>query len=95
MNKIRVDHLSRRACVYIRQSTPGQVQHNLESQRRQYGLVDRARTLGWEEIDIIDDDLGCSGSGTHRRGFERLLVGSVAEHVIRIATTSLLLVREQ
>jgi DNA invertase Pin-like site-specific DNA recombinase len=73
MNKIRVDHLSRRACVYIRQSTPGQVQHNLESQRRQYGLVDRARTLGWEEIDIIDDDLGCSGSGTHRRGFERLL----------------------
>lgn len=42
MNKIRADHLSRKACVYIRQSTPGQVQHNLESQRRQYGLVDRA-----------------------------------------------------
>ena len=43
MNKITADHLARRACVYIRQSTPGQVQHNLESQRRQYGLVDRAR----------------------------------------------------
>jgi len=59
--------------VYIRQSTPDQVQHNLESQRRQYGLVNRARALGWQEIDVIDDDLGVSGSGTRRAGFERLL----------------------
>ncbi len=73
MNKITADHLARRACVYIRQSTPGQVQHNLESQRRQYGLVDRARALGWQDIEVIDDDLGISGSGTHRPGFERLL----------------------
>jgi len=73
MNKITADHLARRACVYIRQSTPGQVQHNLESQRRQYALVDRARALGWKDIDVIDDDLGISGSGTLRHGFERLL----------------------
>src|ERR1039457_5450889 len=73
MNKITADHLARRACVYIRQSTPGQVQHNLESQRRQYALVDRARSLGWQDVDVIDDDLGISGSGTHRPGFERLL----------------------
>ena len=73
MNKITADHLARRACVYIRQSTPDQVQHNLESQRRQYGLVDRARALGWQEIDVIDDDLGISGGGTRRPGFERLL----------------------
>ncbi|MGA7929676.1 MAG: recombinase family protein [Candidatus Sulfotelmatobacter sp.] len=73
MNKITADHLARRACVYIRQSTPDQVQHNLESQRRQYGLVDRARALGWEDVDVIDDDLGISGSGTRRPGFERLL----------------------
>jgi len=73
MNKITADHLARRACVYIRQSTPGQVQHNLESQRRQYGLVDRARALGWQGIDVIDDDLGISGGGTRRPGFERLL----------------------
>src|SRR5260370_28331561 len=73
MNKITADHLARRACVYIRQSTPGQVQHNLESQRRQYGLVDRASALGWQDIEVIDDDLGISGSGTHRPGFERLL----------------------
>src|SRR2546428_2395536 len=73
MNKITADHLARRACVYIRQSTPGQVQHNLESQRRQYGLVDRARALGWQDVDVIDDDLGISGGGTRRPGFERLL----------------------
>jgi len=73
MNKINAEHLARRACVYIRQSTPGQVQNNLESQRRQYALVDRARALGWQDIEVIDDDLGISGSGTHRPGFERLL----------------------
>jgi len=73
MNKITADHLARRACVYIRQSTPGQVRHNLESQRRQYALADRARALGWKDIDVIDDDLGISGSGTLRHGFERLL----------------------
>ena len=73
MNKITADHLALRACVYIRQSTPDQVHHNLESQRRQYALVDRARALGWQDIEVIDDDLGISGSGTHRPGFERLL----------------------
>ena len=73
MNKITADHLARRSCVYVRQSTPDQVQHNLESQRRQYALVDRARALGWQDIDVIDDDLGISGSGTHRPGLERLL----------------------
>ena len=73
MNKITDDHLAQRACVYIRQSTPTQVQHNLESQRRQYGLVDRARALGWQDIEVIDDDLGISGGGIHRPGFERLL----------------------
>ena len=73
MNKITADHVARRACVYIRQSTPGQVQHNRESQRRQYGLVDRARALGWQDIDVIDDDLGISASGTCRAGFDQLL----------------------
>jgi excisionase family DNA binding protein len=73
MNKITADHLARRACVYIRQSTPEQVRHNLESKRRQYSLVDRARALGWQDIEVIDDDLGISGSGIRRPGFERLL----------------------
>lgn len=73
MTKITTEHLARQACVYVRQSTFDQVQHNLESRRRQYGLAERARTLGWSEVVVIDDDLGRSGSGVHRPGFERLL----------------------
>jgi DNA invertase Pin-like site-specific DNA recombinase len=78
MTKISAEHLARRACVYVRQSTADQVQNNLESKRRQYGLVDRARQLGWQDIEVIDEDLGCSGSGIQRPGFERLL-GSLCE----------------
>ena len=73
MNKISADQLAKRACVYIRQSTPGQVQNNLESQRLQYAMVDRARQLGWAEVDVVDEDLGCTASGIHRPGFERML----------------------
>ena len=61
MNKIAPDHLAREAVVYIRQSTPDQLRHNHESRRRQYGLADRARGLGWDEPVIIDEDLGRSG----------------------------------
>lgn len=73
MSKICTEHLSRQACVYVRQSTMDQVQHNLESRRRQYALAERARGLGWGEVVVIDDDLGRSGGGAHRPGFERLL----------------------
>jgi DNA invertase Pin-like site-specific DNA recombinase len=73
MTKITADHVGRRACIYVRQSTPEQVQRNRESQRRQYALVERARALGWQDIEVIDDDLGLSGAGTRRPGFERLL----------------------
>ena len=75
MSKIATDHLTRRAYVYIRQSTLDQVRNNLESQRRQYGLADRARDLGWQNVEVIDDDLGRSGAGVKRPGFERLLGG--------------------
>ena len=61
MSKISADHLSRRAVVYIRQSTADQVLHNAESRRRQYGLADRAKQLGWTQVEVIDDDLGRSG----------------------------------
>ena len=72
--KLTAERLSRRAIVYVRQSSPGQVIHNQESQRRQYGLVDRARELGFSEVAVIDDDLGRSGSGCMERpGFQRLV----------------------
>jgi DNA invertase Pin-like site-specific DNA recombinase len=73
MSKITSEHLARRAIVYIRQSTADQLVHNQESQHRQYGLADRARQLGWVSVEVIDDDLGRSGSGVSRPGFERLL----------------------
>src|ERR1700704_2113344 len=73
MSKITAEHLQRNACVYIRQSTPDQLVRNLESQRRQYGLADRAKQLGWTTVEIIDDDLGRSAGGIARPGFERLL----------------------
>jgi len=47
--------------------------NNVESRRRQYGLVERARQLGWANVSVIDDDLGRSGSGVSRPGFEKLL----------------------
>src|ERR1700733_14590750 len=73
MTKITTEHLARSACVYVRQSTADQLAHNHESRRRQYGLVDRAKQLGWSNVDVIDDDLGRSGGGIARPGFERLL----------------------
>ena len=81
MTKITPEHLLRSAIVYIRQSTPGQVANNLESKRRQYGLADRARQLGWQEVTVIDDDQGHSGSGMARAGFEKLLVAVAAGEV--------------
>jgi len=73
MTKITAEHLGRGALVYIRQSTADQLLHNTESRRRQYGLADRARQLGWTSVEVIDDDLGRSGGGIKRPGFERLL----------------------
>ena len=73
MSKITTEHLARSAYVYIRQSTADQLVHNQESQRRQYGLADRARQLGWASVEVIDDDLGRSGGGVSRPGFERML----------------------
>ena len=62
--KVRPAHLGRVAVVYVRQSTPGQTERNLESTERQYALVERAVELGWPRraVEVIDEDLGVSGS---------------------------------
>src|SRR6201998_2795794 len=78
MNKITPEHLAREAYVYVRQSTADQLLNNPESRRRQYALVARARALGWENAIVIDDDLGRSGDGQVRPGFERLLAAICA-----------------
>jgi DNA invertase Pin-like site-specific DNA recombinase/uncharacterized protein YndB with AHSA1/START domain len=72
-DKITSSHLRRTACVYLRQSTATQVERNRESTSRQYKLVDRAVQLGWrrDQVRVIDEDLGVSGSGSaERSGFE-------------------------
>lgn len=72
--KIKPEHLARTAVVYVRQSSAGQVEHNTESQRRQYALADTATALGFASVQTIDDDLGRSGSGmVERPGFQKLV----------------------
>ncbi|MET0988436.1 MAG: recombinase family protein [Steroidobacteraceae bacterium] len=95
--KIRPHHLERKAILYIRQSSAYQVLHNLESQKLQYAMQEHLRRLGWQEIEIIDEDLGRSAAGTATRvGFERMVaqvclgqVGAVAaREVSRFARNS-------
>lgn len=73
--KVTSRHHDRRAYVYVRQSSAKQVQHNRESQRNQYALVERAVMLGWlaERIHVIDTDLGQSGQDGSRQGFQELV----------------------
>jgi DNA invertase Pin-like site-specific DNA recombinase len=80
--KITPEHLSRRAVVYVRQSSPAQVLHNLESQRRQYELEEQARKAGFANVETIDADLGCSAGGhVQRPGFERLMAQILSQEV--------------
>jgi Resolvase, N terminal domain len=82
--KIARQHRERLAIVYIRQSTPQQVERNQESTRLQYALADRAFQFGWarETILTIDDDLGRSGSTIEGRlGFQRLVAEVGLGHV--------------
>ena len=60
-SKIKPSHTQRAAFIYIRQSTPSQVEHNRESTARQYALADRACQLGWsrEQVVIVDETSGC------------------------------------
>ena len=68
--------------VYVRQSTPTQVEFNTESRRRQYELVEIARRRGFRTVDVIDDDLGRSASGmVARPGFEKLVAALCAGEV--------------
>lgn len=80
MSKIADRHLSRQACIYVRQSTPAQVRFNQESTERQYSLVDKARSLGWnqDQIRVLDRDLGHSGASASSRTDFKTLVGDVA-----------------
>jgi DNA invertase Pin-like site-specific DNA recombinase len=84
LSKVKASHLQRTAIVYLRQSTPSQVEQNRESTARQYALADKACQLGWpkEQVILIDEDLGLSGSSTDKRsGFARLTSEVALAHV--------------
>jgi DNA invertase Pin-like site-specific DNA recombinase/uncharacterized protein YndB with AHSA1/START domain len=82
--KVKLTHTRRTAVVYIRQSSPQQVEYNRESTARQYALVERACELGWakEQVIVVDEDLGLSGSGSvQRSGFARMTAEVALGHV--------------
>src|SRR5271169_3254170 len=84
ITKIGATHLGRAAYIYLRQSTPAQVEHNRESTQRQYALAAKATTLGWhsQQVIVVDEDLGLSGSGiVERNGFARLTAEVALGHV--------------
>lgn len=96
-DKVRSQHISRKAILYVRQSSPQQVSRNEESRRMQYAMSDRLGTLGWSDIEVIDEDLGVTANGTaSRAGFSRMVaavcmgeVGAVAaREVSRFARNS-------
>ena len=81
--KIKPEHLARKAIVYLRQSSDKQVRQNLESQRLQYEVAERIRSLGWRHVEVIDSDLGSSAgmASARRKGFERVLSSVALEEV--------------
>jgi len=81
--KISSDHLARKAIVYLRQSSLQQVRHNTVSQRLQYALVDRAKALGFQRVEVIDCDLCISAAAgaEQREGFKQLLADIARGHV--------------
>jgi DNA invertase Pin-like site-specific DNA recombinase len=83
-SKLTASHLRRTAFVYVRQSSQAQLERNVESTERQYALVQRAIELGFarEQVVVIDEDLGISGSGlSDRSGFARLAAEVALGHV--------------
>src|ERR671932_1867892 len=84
VDKITPVHQRRAAIVYVRQSSPTQLERNGESTARQYQLVARAVALGWArpQVHIIDEDLGVSADGVaERAGFAQLTTEVALGHV--------------
>jgi DNA invertase Pin-like site-specific DNA recombinase len=85
-DKIKPHHVERKAILYVRQSSAYQVQNNLESQKLQYAMRDRLCSLGWRDIEVVDEDLGRTASGTVTRvGFERMVAEVCLGHVGAVA----------
>src|SRR6266568_3715059 len=77
---VQPHHLSRKAVIYIRQSTGHQVLTNTESQQLQHAMREHARHLGWpeERIEVVETDLGRSAQSTAGRDGSKALLADVA-----------------
>jgi DNA invertase Pin-like site-specific DNA recombinase len=84
--KVKSQHISRLAVVYVRQSSPGQVLHNRESTARQYAFKQRAIQLGWSpaSVLIMDDDQAQTASTAEDRHDFQTLLGLVAQDRVGI-----------
>ena len=88
--KIKEDHLSRPAILYVRQSSNFQLANNHESRRLQYGMKTKLQEYGWNKIEVIDDDLGITASGkAERGGFQRLVTSVFMGNVGAVAALEL------
>jgi len=77
--KLLPEHLSRKALVYLRQSSSTQAKHNQESQRLQYALAETAKAYGFTQVEVVDCDLGMSAAtGARAREGFRYVLASVA-----------------
>jgi DNA invertase Pin-like site-specific DNA recombinase len=69
-----VEHLGRKAVVYVRHANIPQGQLSPDVQHAQRDLVAAARRHGFINIEVIDEDIGHSaGYAGERPGFERLV----------------------
>lgn len=89
-DKVKPQHLERKAVAYVRQSSAYQVAHNERSRRLQYAMRASLEELGWREIEVIDDDLGCSARRVvTRTGFDRMVADVCLGKVGAVATQEL------
>jgi hypothetical protein len=86
--KITAGHQQRKAVRYIRQSSLHPVAHHQESRRLQYAMKERRGQLGWSEIEVVDEDLGRSASGSVvRAGFEPMVAEVSLDRVGAVAAS--------
>src|SRR5262245_31577796 len=83
---ITPEHRRRKAIVYLRQSSLQQVEKNIGSQVFKRSLSDLARAYGWpdDSIEIIDDDLGRSGSSVDRRSGWQSMLEQIAANAVGV-----------
>jgi DNA invertase Pin-like site-specific DNA recombinase len=79
--KIRAEHFERLAFVYLRQSSPTQVKHNLEGAERQRRMQEHVQQLGWPpaQVRLLGGDMGQSGSSLHGRDDYHTLLEAVLD----------------